>query len=63
MGKKALQRFDPFGAVVVAQLVERSLPTPENRGSNPNIAKVLSINCKLNRKDKDIEKEEGMAHI
>ena len=26
-------------AVVVAQLVERSLPTPEMRGSNPVIAK------------------------
>ena len=29
------------GAVVVAQLVERSLPTPEVRGSNPVIAKLL----------------------
>ena len=26
-----------LGAVVVAQLAERSLPTPEIRGSNPNI--------------------------
>ena len=39
------------GEVVVAQLVERSLLTPEIRGSNPNIGKVLSANCKLNRKD------------
>ena len=31
-------------AVVVAQLVERSLPTPEIRGSNPVIRKNLSIN-------------------
>ena len=27
-------------AVVVAQLVERSLPTPELRGSNPVIGKI-----------------------
>ena len=33
-----------LGAVVVSQLVERSLPTPEVRGSNPVIGKfnVLS---------------------
>ena len=29
-----------FGAVVVAQLVERSLPTPEDRSSNPVIGKI-----------------------
>ena len=28
-------------AVVVAQLVERSLPIPEIRGSNPVISKIL----------------------
>ena len=32
-----------FGAVVVAQLVERSLPIPEVRGSNPVIGKNLFI--------------------
>ena len=32
----------PLRAVVVAQLAERSLPTPEIRDSNPNIGKVLS---------------------
>ena len=34
-------------AVVVAQLVERSLPTPEIRGSNPVIGKLLyqTFNC------------------
>ena len=31
-------------AVVVAQLVERSLPTPEVRGSNPVIGKTLILN-------------------
>ena len=30
-----------FGAVVVAQLVERSLPIPEVRGSNPVIGKKI----------------------
>ena len=29
-----------FRAVVVAQLVERSLPTPEDRGSNPVLTKI-----------------------
>ena len=29
-------------AVVVAQLVEQSLPTTEILGSNPNIGKILS---------------------
>ena len=29
-----------ISAVVVAQLVERSLPTPEVRGSNPVISKI-----------------------
>ena len=46
-------------AVVVAKLVERSLPTPEIRGSNPNIGKLLSTNCTLNRKDENKEKEAG----
>ena len=47
--------------VVVAQLVERSLLTPEIRGSNPNIGKVLSTNGTFNnRKDENKEKE---AHL
>ena len=45
--------------MVVAQLVERLLPPPEIRGSNPNIGKVLTTNCKLNRKDENKEKEAG----
>ena len=32
--------------VVVAQLVERSLPIPEVRGLNPVISKILFINIK-----------------
>ena len=34
-GYLAIANNVPFGAVVVAQLVERSLPMPEVRGSNP----------------------------
>ena len=45
-------------AVVVAQLVERLLLTPEICGSNPDVGKILSTNCK-NRKDKNKEKEAG----
>ena len=36
-----------LGAVVVAQLVERSPPSPEIRGSNPVIGKLLSNICLL----------------
>ena len=32
------------GEVVVAQLIERSLPIPEVRGSNAVIGKILFIN-------------------
>ena len=43
-------------AVVVAKLVERSLPTPEVRGSNPVIGEI--VYCQLNRKDEN-KKEAG----
>ena len=47
-----------YGAVVVAQLVERSIPKPEVRGSNPVIGKkiilyiehLLTVNCVLKRR-------------
>ena len=45
--------FSENWIVVVAQLVERSLLTPEIRGSNPKIGKVLSTTTKLNRKDEN----------
>ena len=52
-------------AVVVAQLVERSLPTPEVRGSIPigdiNIDQY-STNCNL-EKTKIKKKRPGMAHL
>ena len=50
-----------LGAVVVAQLAERSLPTPEIRGSNPDIGNISNIFiCQLlSRKDENEEKEAG----
>ena len=50
-----------FLAVVVAQLVEGSLPTPEIRDSNPDISKVLSTNCTIEKTK--IKKKRGMAHL
>ena len=45
-----LSQFGPFGTVVVAQWVERSLSTPEIRGSNPGIDKISmyyqNLECK-----------------
>ena len=48
-------------AVVVAQLAERSLPTPEIRGSNPDIGNISNIFiCQLlSRKDENKDKEAG----
>ena len=54
-------------AVVVAQMVKRSLPAPELRGSNPVIGKLLYIerlftfNCVEKTKIK--KKKQGMAHF
>ena len=49
-------------AVVVAQLVEQLLPTPDIRGSNPDIGKILSTNCTL-EKTKIKKKRPGMAYL
>ena len=38
-----------FRAVAVAQLVERSLPTPEIHSSNPDIGIILSTNCAIEK--------------
>ena len=38
--KKLEDYFKVECAVVVAQLVERSLPTPEGRGSSPVVSKM-----------------------
>ena len=43
-------------AVVVAQLVERLLSTPEIRGSNPDIGKILSTNCTIEKTKKKKKK-------
>ena len=54
------------GAVVVAQLAERSLPTPEIRGLNTDIGNELfrMYICQLlSRKDKNKEKEAGNGPI
>ena len=52
--------------VVVAQLVEQSLPTPKIRGSNPVIGKIVSTkyspNCII-EKTKIEKKRIGMAHL
>ena len=48
-----------FRAVVVAQLIEQSLPTPEIRGSNPDIGKILSANYTI-EKTKIKKKRPGM---
>ena len=42
------------------QLVERSLPTPEIHGLNPEIGKILSTNCTI-EKMKLKKKRPGMA--
>ena len=41
--ESARKKENQIVAVVVAQLVERSLPIPEVRGSNPVIGKNLFI--------------------
>ena len=52
--------------LVVAQLVERSLLTPEIRGSNPVIGEILSTNLSANcitEKTKIKKKRPGMDHL
>ena len=44
-------------AVVVAQLLERLLPTPEICGSNPDIGEMVSTNCAIEKTK--IKKEAG----
>ena len=49
-------------AVVVAQLVERLLPTPEIYSLIPDIGKILSTNCTI-EKTKLKKKRLGMDHL
>ena len=51
-----------YGSKGVAQLVNQSLPTPDNRGSNPDISKTLSTNCSI-EKTKIVTKRRKMARI
>ena len=48
-------------AVVVAQLVQRSLPTPEIRSSNPDTGEILSTNCKFEKTN--IKEEAEKANL
>ena len=48
--------------MIVAQLVERSLPIPEIHGLNPDIGKILSTNCPI-EKMKIKKKRPGLAHL
>ena len=48
--------------MVVAQMVEWSLPPPEIRGLNPDIGEILSTNCTI-EKTKIKKKRAGMAHL
>ena len=64
-----LGKLCTLGAVVVAQLVEWSLPTPEVRSSKPVIGKLLYriFNClptvNFIEKTKIKKKRPGMAHF
>ena len=45
-------------------MVERLLPTPENRSSNLDVGKILSTNCTVKIEKKKIKKKRpGMAHL
>ena len=48
--------------MVVAQLVEQLLLTPEICGSNPDTSKILSTNCTI-EKTKINKEWPGMAHL
>ena len=57
-----------LGSGCVAQLVERLLPIPEDRGSNPVIGKIYLywtyVYCQtVYWKDENNEKEAGKAHF
>ena len=53
-----LKTYNYFGAMVVAQLVQQSHPIPEIRGLNPDIGKILSTYCTI-EKTKIKKKEAG----
>ena len=51
------------GSVVAVQLVERSLPTPEIRGSNPVIGKFYLLSAVLKNCVEKTKKTPGMARF
>ena len=57
-----LNKESPFRALVVAQLVERPLPTAEIRGSNPVIGKFYLVSAVI-KLQKIKKKWPGMAHL
>ena len=63
MGEKVKSKNSQpaFWAAVVAQLVKRSLLTPEFRSSNP-VSRILSTNCTI-VKTEIKKKRPGMAHL
>ena len=60
-----ITKSEAIGVVVVTQLVERSLPIPEVRGSNPVIGKYLYWTFTLSciEKTKIKKKMPGMARF
>ena len=46
----------------MAQLVEQLLPTPEICGSNPDISKILSTHCTIEKMSIK-KKRPGVAHL
>ena len=62
LGESSFTNYKPSWAVVVGQLEERSLLTPEIHGSNPIIGKILSTYCII-EKTKIKKKRPGMAHL
>ena len=62
LSPERITKDDDFRAVVVAQLVERTLPIPEIRASNPDIVEILPTNCTI-EKTKIEKKKPGLAHL
>ena len=48
--------------MVATQLVERSLPTSEVRGSNPVIGKIFNESCLLSTELKDQKKQKDAGN-
>ena len=51
------------GKVVVAQLVNQSLPTPEICGLSLDMGKILFTSCTILIEKREIKKRPGMARL